>query len=57
VVAAAYLLAALSLLVPLAVVGAVFAGAVLLRRGRPAEGAGVIALGVACAALGVTVLR
>jgi hypothetical protein len=57
VVAAAYLLAVISTLVPLAVVGAIFAGVVLIRRNRPREGAGVIVLGLLCAGLGVTVLR
>ena len=56
-VAAAYLLAAVCLLVPLAAVGAVFAGVVLTRRNRPGSGAAVIALAVVCTALGVTLLR
>ena len=53
----AYLLAATCLLVPLALVGALFAGVALARRNRPAEGAGVILLGIACTALGVLLLR
>jgi hypothetical protein len=53
----AYLLAAVCVLVPLAVIGAVFAGAVLARRNRPLAGAGVVALAVLCTALAVTVLR
>ena len=53
----AYLLAAVCVLVPLAVVGALFAGVALMRRNRPLEGAGVVALGLACAALGVVLLR
>ena len=53
----AYLLAAVCLLVPLALVGALFAGVALMRRNRPLEGAGVIALGIACTALGVALLR
>jgi len=53
----AYLLAAVCLLVPLALVGAVFAGVALMRRNRPLEGVGVIALGIACTALGVALLR
>jgi hypothetical protein len=57
VVVIAYLMALLCLGVPLALVGAVFAGVVLARRGLPWTGAGVIALGLVCAALGVTVLR
>jgi hypothetical protein len=53
----AYLLAAVCVLVPLAIVGAVFAGAALLRRNRARDGAQVIALGVACAALGLVLWR
>jgi hypothetical protein len=56
-VAVAYLLAAVCLLVPLALVGAVFAGVVLVRRNRPLEGTGVIVLGLACTALGVALWR
>jgi hypothetical protein len=56
-VAVAYLLAAVCLLVPLALIGAVFAGIVLMRRNRPVEGAGVIALGIACTALGLVLWR
>lgn len=56
-VVSAYLLAAVCLLVPLAVVGAVFAGVVLARRNRPGSGAAVIALALVCTALAVTVLR
>ena len=51
------MLAAVCLVVPLALVGALFAGIVLMRRNRPLEGAGVLALGVACTALGVALLR
>jgi hypothetical protein len=43
-------------LVPLAVVGAVFAGWVLIRRDRPRTGATVIVLGIACAGLGIALL-
>jgi hypothetical protein len=57
VVAAAYVLAALCLLVPLAVVGSTFAGAVLWQRGLRSHGAAVVGLGVACAVFGVTALR
>lgn len=57
VVVAAYLLAAVCLIVPFAVIGALFAGVALARRNRPGAGAGVIALGVACTALAVVVLR
>ena len=56
-IAAAYLLAALCLLIPLAVVGSTFAGAVLWRRRLRAHAAAVVALGVAGVTLGVTVLR
>lgn len=57
VVAAAYLLAAVCLLIPLAAVGALFAGLALARRNRPRDGAAVLALAVLCTALGVTLLR
>jgi hypothetical protein len=57
VVVAAYLLAALCLLVPLAVVGAAFAGIVLWRRGLRLHAAAVVGLSVACTVLGVTALR
>jgi hypothetical protein len=51
----AYLLAAVCVLAPLAVVGAVFAGVALMRRNRPRDGAQVIALGLACTALGLVI--
>ena len=54
VVAAAYVLALLTLLVPFAVLGAAFAGVVLVRRGRPGAGAGVLLVGAACVVLGLT---
>lgn len=57
VVAAAYLLAAVCLVVPFAVVGALFAGFALTRRNRVVDGLGVIALGLVCTALAVTVVR
>lgn len=57
VVGAAYLLAALCLLIPLAMLGAGFAGVVLIRRGRRIEGLGAIAVGAACTVAGVTLLR
>jgi hypothetical protein len=57
VVVAAYLLAALCLLIPLAVVGSTFAGAVLWRRGLRPHGAAVVGLGVACIVFGVMALR
>jgi hypothetical protein len=52
-VVVAYLLAAICILVPLAVLGAVFAGIVLARRNRARDGVQVIMLGVACTALGL----
>ncbi len=51
----AYLLAAVCVLAPLAVVGAGFAGIALMRRNRPRDGAQVIALGLACTALGLVI--
>ncbi len=51
----AYLLAAVCVLAPLAVVGAVFAGIVLVRRNRPRDGVQVITLGLACPALGLVI--
>jgi len=57
VVVAAYLLAALCLLIPLAVVGSTFAGTVLWRRGLRTHGAAVVGLGIACVVFGVTALR
>ena len=54
---AAYLLAALCMLVPLAIVGSTFAGAVLWRRGLRRHAAAVVGVGVACIVLGVTALR
>lgn len=56
-VVVAYLLAAVCLLVPLAVIGAVFAGVVLARRNRPCAGAGVLVLALLCTGLSLTVLR
>jgi hypothetical protein len=56
VVAAAYLLALLCALIPLAAIGSAFAGIVLLRRGRARDGAGVLALTAVCAAIGVMLL-
>ena len=56
-VVVAYLLAAVCLLVPLALIGALFAGVVLIRRNRPYAGAGVIATAVLCTGLAVTVLH
>lgn len=56
-VVVAYALALVCAVAPLAVLGAGFAGAVLFTRGRRGAGAGVIALAVLCAALGVAFLR
>lgn len=57
VIFAAYLLSALCLIVPLAVVGAVFAGVVLIRRGRVVDGVSVVVLGVLGTVLAVTMFR
>lgn len=57
VVVVAYLLAALCLLIPLAVVGSTFAGAVLWRQGVRSHGAAVVGLGVACMVFGIVALR
>jgi hypothetical protein len=57
VVVVAYLLAIVCLLVPLALVGALFAGVALMRRNRAADGVGVIVVGVVATALGVILLR
>jgi uncharacterized RDD family membrane protein YckC len=56
-VAIAYVIAVVCVVAPLAVLGAGFAGAVIIRRGRPALGAGVIAVAVLCSVLGVLLLR
>jgi hypothetical protein len=56
-VVVAYLLAAVCLLVPLALLGALFAGVALMRRGRPAEGAGVVVVALIATALGVALMR
>ena len=53
----AYLLAIVCLLVPLALIGALFAGVALMRRNRPADGWGVIAVAVVATVLGVLLLR
>ena len=52
-VVVAYALALLCAVAPLAVLGAGFAGAVLYGRGRRGAGAGVVAVAVLCAALGI----
>lgn len=56
-IVAAYLLAALCLLVPLAVVGSTFAGTVLWTRRQRRHAAAVVGLGVACMVFGITALR
>ena len=57
VVVAAYLLAALCLLIPFAVIGSAFAGTALWRRGLRQHGAAVVGLGAACMVFGVMALR
>ncbi len=52
-VVVAFLLALLCGVAPLAILGAGFAGAILIQRGRRGAGAGVIAVAVICATLGV----
>lgn len=56
-VGVAYLLAAICLLVPLAVVGAIFAGVVVANRGMRTHGIAVIVLSIACGVVGVLLLR
>ena len=56
-VVVAYLLAIVCLLLPLALLGALFAGVALMRRNRPADGLGVIAVAVLATALGLILLR
>jgi len=53
----AYLLAGVCLLVPFALVGALFAGVALIRRNRQADGAGVIAVALLATALGIALFR
>ena len=55
--AVAYLLAVVCLLVPLALIGALFAGVALIRRNRPADGWGVIVVAAAATVIGVVLLR
>ncbi len=47
------MLALICALLPLAILGAAFAGAVIYNRGRRAEGAGVVVLAVACVAIAI----
>jgi uncharacterized RDD family membrane protein YckC len=56
-VAVAYVIALVCLVAPLAVLGAGFAGAVLIRRGRPGSGLGVITTAVLCSVVGVLLLH
>jgi len=44
-------------LIPLAIVGALFAGVVLARRNRARDGVQVIILGLVCTALGLVLWR
>ncbi|MGH2838514.1 MAG: hypothetical protein ACRDJY_09250 [Thermoleophilaceae bacterium] len=53
----AYLLAAVCFLIPLALIGAVFAGVALMRRNRQADGAGVLLLALVATAAGLILLR
>lgn len=53
----AYALALVCAVAPLAVLGAGFAGAVLIRRGRRGAGFGVIALAVVCAGAALALLQ
>ena len=55
-VAIAYLLALTCALVPLGVLLAGFAALVLVRRGQPQHGIGVLAVAVAATAFGIFVL-
>ena len=57
IVGVAYLLGAICLFVPLAVVGAIFAGVVVSSRGARTHGIAVIVLSIACAAVGLVLLR
>lgn len=47
----------LCFLLPLALIGAVFAGVALMRRNRQADGMGVIFVGVLATALGLLLLH
>ena len=57
VIAAAYLLALVCVLVPFGIVGVAFVGVVLMQRDARGHAIAVIALGVVCAVLGWTVAR
>lgn len=56
IVVVAYLLALVCMLAPLALIGALFAGVALMRRGRPLDGAGVIVVAIAATTFGILVL-
>jgi hypothetical protein len=53
VIVAGYLIALVCVIVPAAVVGALFASAALFTRRRRAAAAGVLVVGIACTAAGV----
>ena len=57
VVAAAYLLALVCVLVPFGIIGVAFVSVVLAQREQRAHAAAVLALGIVCAILGWTVAR
>ena len=57
VLAAAYLLALVCVLVPFGIIGVAFVSVVLVQRDARLHGAGVLALGIVCAILGWTVAR
>ena len=57
VVAAAYLLALVCVLVPFGIIGVAFVSVVLVQRDARAHGVAVFAVGVAAAILGWTVAR
>ncbi len=57
IIAVAYVLAAICAMLPLALLGALFAGSVLFNRGLRGHGAGVIALSLLCTAVGIVLLR
>lgn len=57
VIACAYLLALVCVLVPFGVIGVVFVAGVLARRGLRGHAGAVLLLGIVCAILGWTVAR